>query len=132
MSEFKPIPTNTRYEINKRGEVRNANTKQILKPCHHGGRNVFGLYIGKGKSKTLTIHRLLFETFGEKPQKNSFPIRVTLKKADAVYEFQSMWSAANFLSKHEYYSLHYFKNKMTNRESEILGWNIQYDEEVRK
>jgi hypothetical protein len=55
------------YEVSSKGEVRNINTKRILKSLNHGGYLIVGL-CKNGKGKTIDVHRLVAKAFIENPE----------------------------------------------------------------
>lgn len=57
------IKHNKNYEISNQGNVRNKNTKKILKPAISNKGYYLVALSNKGKSHTYTVHRLVMEHF---------------------------------------------------------------------
>lgn len=57
------IKQNNNYEISNKGNVRNKNTKRILKPAISNKGYYLIALSNKGKSHTYTIHKLVMEHF---------------------------------------------------------------------
>ena len=121
MSEtFLPIPSlNNLYEINSRGIVRNANSKQILQP----------LFCFAKLKTSRTVASLLWEVYGIKPKvRNSRPVSVSCKDhCGKKYFFNSLKSCAKFLSPKTKYPVKTLEDYLSDRKSEIGEWKIFYD-----
>lgn len=63
METFFEIPNFPRYEINKKCEVRNKETKRVLKPATKKGYLCVVLSSENNKPKQMFLHRLLMITF---------------------------------------------------------------------
>ena len=96
---FLPIPSlNNLYEINPRGEVRNAKTKHVIQPMVHVKIN--GQCVGR------SINAFLWEVYGTR-RKDAYAkeIPVSVEKNGEKYYFQSYSECARFFKKVEHYEL---------------------------
>lgn len=57
----------TNYEVSNLGNVRNIKTGRVLKPAKHGLGYLHVVLCKNGKHKTITVHRLVAETFIPNP-----------------------------------------------------------------
>jgi hypothetical protein len=64
---WRPITTNTQYEVSCRGRVRNTKTGRTLQPPPDTNGYV-RVYLGGGDARTVRVHTLVAEAFlGERP-----------------------------------------------------------------
>lgn len=127
-----PIPLAPKYEINQRGDVRNIETKRIIKPQTrkgHGNDKQIGLYVGeKCKRKNFALASLLWLVHGiisEHSARAQF-VPVTVSRGDEKYFFDTCRQAAQFLAKRESYSVSAVGYHLYKRREEIYGWRIKY------
>lgn len=120
---FEPIPSlNGKYEIDTRGNVRNARTKRRLKVP---------------RSKTLTFHidanhiicrsipDLLWEVHG-KPKKGFRPRPCSAENAQGKWFFKNIAACARFLFGKNKYALHTLECYLWMRKNKIADWTIHY------
>ena len=116
---FEAIPSlNYKYEIDTRGNVRNAKTKKILKKIVRRNKNIKSFtvrVIFNGRRKECSIQQLLWEVHGVVP-----------KKGGEMLFFQSLNKAAIFLSERLHYTKQWILNHFTKRIKEFHGWQIFY------
>lgn len=124
------IPCAPKYEINRRGDVRNIKTGRIIKPwiCKdRGNRIYFDLYVGEpSERKKFLQTSLLWRTHGIVPKNSARLVPVIVSRGDERYSFDSCTHAAQFIARREHYSIGgvgYYLNK---RREEIFGWKINY------
>ena len=68
MEQYKQITDYPAYEISEHGEIRNINTKRIIKPRLHVRGKYMIIGINKDKKKyTIPIHRLVALTYIDNP-----------------------------------------------------------------
>ena len=125
---FLPVPSfDYRYEISKKGVVRNAKTKKIIKSRKYCNIMIVCLRKNNGKTSFFSVNQLLWEVWGVIPERTSpSPVPVSLSKNAEHYYFPSMRKAAFFLSTKLFYSTHYIRTKFQARLSCIEGWNVRY------
>tara|TARA_R110002020_G_scaffold54174_1_gene151287 strand:- start:7536 stop:8012 length:477 start_codon:yes stop_codon:yes gene_type:complete len=70
MDDFKKINNYNNYYINKIGQVKNINTNRILKTRPNSSGYLMIDLCNKGKRQTITIHKLVLNTFVEKKNLN--------------------------------------------------------------
>lgn len=65
MSEiWKPYPANPHYAVSDQGRVRREATGHIFRPCPQGrGYLSVSLCVGEPKPRSVTVHRMVWETF---------------------------------------------------------------------
>lgn len=132
---YLPIPSLFyKYEIDTLGNVRNAKTKQLLKPLKRTKGGVkYRFCFSKSKKVDRTVSQLLFEVHGIEPPKGlNAAVAVTLIKGGLRKVFESINSAAKFLSDKIYYDWHTIREMMKPRPAEISGWKIFYREPEKR
>lgn len=130
---YLPIPSaQNKYEIDTRGNVRNAHTKYVLKSSLQNQTPVVHLFID-GKSIARSVRQLLWEVHGIKPTRlHLSPIPVWLFKDGEILYFECMKKAALFLSMKLFYTVKTIVNVMIKRQPEFKGWKIKYCEEEKR
>ena len=83
------IPCAPKYEINRRGDVRNIKTGRIIKPwiCKdRGNRIYFDLYVGEpSERKKFLQTSLLWRTHGIVPKNSARLVPVIVSRGDERY-----------------------------------------------
>lgn len=126
---YLPIPSlDCKYEINKRGKVRNIKTKEFLKP-HYFNRALIIKTTFNGKAYAVSVQQLLWEVFGVEPKRSHIiPVSATVKKDGAAYCFNSLYAAAKFLSPRVFTGVSAVRQHLSKRKKFIDGWQIIYRE----
>lgn len=126
-----PIPSSkNKYEIDSRGNVRNARTKRKVKPRIVNQSPIVNMYMGNGKYIVRSIQQLMFEVHGVEPTKLPPPVTpVWIFKGTEILYFANMKSAAVYLSAKLFYRADTIRKFFTERKTEIKGWKIKYCEE---
>lgn len=138
MARWEKIPSvNYRYEIDYRGNVRNAKTKKPLKvvTTAYGVKVVYMWAVPSKKKIAKSIAQLLWEVWGQIPpvQRKGKAVAVTLIKGVERRYFESFGAAAKFLAARENYSRHWAMGNFRDRRAEMAGWQVIYHEgEQRK
>ena len=126
------IPCAPRYEINKRGDVRNIKTGRLLKPLTPRGRGSvpqFFLYIKDGRGRSFFQSALLWLTHGIIPKRKNHSrlvVPVIVSRGGERHYFDSCNQAAAFIAKREHYSVITVGIHLSKRREEIYGWRINY------
>lgn len=127
------IPCAPKYEINKRGQVRNIKTGHILKPYTRKGRvedKRICLRIEKDNStRYFSQAGLLWLTHGIIPKRKTYSrlaVPVIVSHGNERYYFDSCNKAAQFLSRREHYAVITIGIHLSKRHEEIFGWRINY------
>lgn len=124
---FEPILSlHNYYEINNRGTVRNAETKQICKPTPNG--NGVLLFDRKEKKfKGRTIADLLWEVFGRipKPRKGCRVLCSAENNHGKIF-FDNLVACAKFLAPKVYRSPRTVISYLYERRQSLYGWTITY------
>lgn len=123
METWEPVPSlNGKYELNDRGQLRNAKTKQQIKLT----RNTYQI-IFNGKKMDVGRAYLLWECFGIAPKKHQLrKVPVTVSNGVASYYFDKYVDAAKFLSQQINYSVSYIRSHFAKRLTYIKGWYVTY------
>lgn len=129
-----PIPSlGNRYEINGKGDVRNAATHKVLRKCvrtYENGRT--GEYVNvrhNGGYTTRSIPMLMYEVHGsERPYKNA-PVEITaIDPSGKKHVFASQCACAFALAAEVGYCECVLKLKLAARMPEIGAWHFKYKE----
>ena len=121
--KFYPIPsTNGKYEIDRKGNVRNSRTKKLLAKKKIGN-GLVKVYLD-GKKISLSISRLLAEVFGRTFSSLTYPVVITRGNTRLVFDSKS--SCARFLAKNLFYSVTGIRYYLSAKQPTIHGWNIFY------
>lgn len=125
---FEPIPSlNGKYEIDTRGNVRNARTKRRLKVSRS---NMVTLYIDANHIVCRSIPDLLWEVHG-KPKKGFRPRPCSAENVQGKWFFKSSQACARFLLGKTKYTLQSLQCYLWRRKPIIDGWTIRYfDEDI--
>lgn len=124
---FEPIPSvGGKYEINNRGVVRNAKSKQIIKRKGHD--QCVGLQLDGRTFVTRAIKDLLWEVHGIiKPRR----FRPAPCSAEHPYFgrffFENKKACARFLAPKIFLTVSTVANHLYKRDKIIYGWTINYD-----
>ncbi len=134
---YEPIPsTNYQYEITPRGHIRNAKTKQLIRNrSKPKNRKCICVELRvNGKRTCRTTGSLLAEVYGvETPQPfNKPPVGVTIIKGNIRKSFPSRSKCAAYLETVTRYKRSYLMRMMSQRESEIDGWQLLYREPEKR
>ena len=129
---YLPIPSlNYKYEIDEHGGVRNALTKQCLKPSVRKNKSKVPTVrvIFEGRRKECSVQQLLWEVHGKTPKRKARqPLAVTICNGGERLFFQSLNQAAIFLSRRVYYTKEWVNWHLAKRVQEFHGWQIMYHE----
>ena len=133
---YLPIPSlNNKYEIDERGNARNAKTLQRLKPLRRTKGGLRYRFCFAGERVERTIAQLLFEVHGITPPHSNFqnPVAVTIAKDGVRKTFPSLNSASKFIADKTFYAWYGVRNFLTARRNLVYGWQCLYHEpEQRK
>ena len=130
-----PIPVAPKYEINRRGDVRNIKSGRTLKPLIRKDRlgNVyFSLRLDEhsnGKHKTFHRSGLLWLTHGIIPKcktHSRIVVPVIVSRGNERHYFDNCKQAARLLARREHYSVNHVAHLFYERQKEIYGWRINY------
>jgi|GEM_PF-2343112 len=121
--KFEPIPSlNNLYEINLKGIVRNAKTKDILQ--------YLVSFNAKGIRCNRSIESLLWEVFGQKSKKKyARHMPISAEKDGEKFYFNKQKDCAEFLAKKTHYTFKYMQMFLADRKKNIFGWKIKYWDE---
>lgn len=121
------IPVAPKYEINRRGDVRNTKTGRILKPIAHGNDKRYSLIIGaNSRQKTFSQKNLLWLVHGIDPERAPHLLPVVISRNGESYSFDTCKQAAQFIADREYYAVCSVTNYFCKRREEVYGWRINY------
>ena len=125
-STFEPIPSlDCRYEINNRGKVRNAKTKQIIQTKRNG--KCVPVRAG-GKYIMRSIADLLWEVHGQFIKRRFRPVPCSCENQHGKFFFTNLRDCARFLAPKVFYSVRWINCRLVRREPIIEGWKITYYE----
>ena len=126
---FEPIPSlDYRYEINERGKVRNAQSKQILKTKSRG--KCVNLHLGERKFICRCVADLLWEVHGRIPKRRFRPCPCSAENDTGKFFFPNMKACARFLAPKLFFSVGWIAARLNRREPIIDGWKITYYKEL--
>ena len=124
-NSFEPIPSlGGRYEINKKGVVRNAATKKVLALKGHG--KCVEVHYGQRKFIMRCVADLLWEVHGIILQRRFRPQPCTLENAHGKFSFPNLKAAARHIAKEISYSLSYVYKFFLDRKPQFDDWKISY------
>lgn len=124
MGTWEPVPSlNGKYELNNRGQLRNAKTKRKLKiqrQCgYHVSANGVETYVGIGD--------LLWEVFGIAPSKAcGRPVPIVVSNGYTRRHFDTATDAAKFLAPRTKLTKQSIKEYISWRRRYIGVWHITY------
>ena len=123
---FEPIPsTGGKYEINIRGVVRNAKSKQILKTKSKGA--CVSLQLDAKKSISRSIKDLLWEVHGIIKPRRFRPRPCSARHSDYGYfTFDNMKDCARFLAPKVFLVVRSIYSHLIKHEQNVFGWSIKY------
>ena len=122
---FKPILSlGGRYEINKHGVVRNANTKRILKRKGHG--KCVEVHIGRKKFQSFCVTDLLWEVHGQIIKRRYRPQPCFIENAHGKIFFPHLRACARYLAPKISYAVLTVANWLCKRREQIAEWKISY------
>ena len=122
---FSPIPSlDYRYEINMRGVVRNAKTKQVLKRKGHGKCIV--VHSGERKYTTRAIADLLWEVHGIIKKRRFRPVPCSAENHCGKFFFPNLKACARFLAPKLHFSVGWVQQILTRRAASFCGWQFSY------
>ena len=128
LDTFAPIPSlGGRYEINRRGKVRNAKTKRILKL--QNGRE-YRLVID-GKLIWRSVSNLLWEVHGKIPERLCTRVPCIAENATQKISFPNMSACAGFLAPKVFLGFNTVNCYLNRRKPTIYGWKITYLEDKK-
>lgn len=124
-TSFEPIPSlGGKYEVDIKGNVRNARTKKRLKPnC----KDVYSMHVGGNKFFFASRNNLLWEVHGIY-KKGSAPVGVRAEYKNQRYTFTTCAECARFLLGKLHYSLHTLQCYLWKRKPAFAGWSFTYIE----
>lgn len=129
---FEPIPsTGGKYEMTKRGTVRNAKTRRILRPDTKTKTVAFSI---DGKKQTRSISSLKWEVFGILPRHKSVAEnkrRVWVKQGILILRFESFRACSRFLAQKTFYSQIHIRRHLARRVNEFAGYEFIYPDEEK-
>ena len=111
------------YELNPKGILRDAKTKLCLTKCVDGGRKVYRVNIN-GVECVCGVKELLEEVYDISPAVRGVP--VTLRHNKRAFKFDSLKTAARFLNERTEIKVGTLLGYLSQRVTEIGGWNIKY------
>lgn len=128
------IPVAPKYEMNRRGDVRNIKTRRIVKPWQRKDRGhlkIFGLYLDEGKChrKQFSQSSLLWLTHGIIPRRKDgvrLLVPVIVSRGNERYYFESCSKAAQFIAHRKICTPSGVQYHFSLRREEIYGWRINY------
>lgn len=128
-STFEPIPSlDYRYEIDNRGRVRNAKTKQRIKQKDDG--KYVSIEISHAKFICCSIADLLWEVHGIIKKRRFRPCPCscyhTSSLSQGALSFPHMAACARFLAPKLYLGFRTVKNYLCQRKPQIGDWKIIY------
>lgn len=129
---YLPVPSlNNKYEISRRGILRNAITKKrlILYKDSSGNSPFYSVRVN-GTYTHRYLQQLMWEVHGVLPKVVTFrpAVSVTIQKSGEHFAFDSMTKCAKFLAYKEYYSFSWCNHQLQQHRKEIFGWHIFYRE----
>ena len=124
---FALIPSlGNRYEINKKGVVRNARTKIILKVDNTRHHQAY-FKDGHGRCFARSIADLLWEVHGIIRPRKFKPIPVLIDDGKQKFFFATMTACAKFLAPKLFYKWQTLANYMQHfRKPQIGEWTVTY------
>lgn len=126
---FQPIPsTGFRYEIDERGVIRNAKSKQVLKLKARG--KCVELHVGVGKYIMACVADLLWEVHGRIIKRRFRPCPCSAENKHGKHFFPSLTACACFLAPKLFYCVDWIKSHLCRRVSTIGEWKITYINET--
>ena len=123
---YEPIPSlDNKYEIDRRGHVRNVKTKLPIKAKCGGKCFCFQMSAREYVSRSLSD--LLWEVHGKIIPRRFRPCPVFCEKYTGKFFFDNLRACARFLAPKIYLSWRTLANDyLANRRTEIQGWHITY------
>lgn len=122
---FSPIPSlGYRYEINSRGVVRNAKTKQVLKRKGHG--KSVEVHSGERKYITRAIADLLWEAHGIIKKRRFRPVPCSAENHCGKFFFPNLKACARFLAPKVHFTVSWVHQNLTRRAASFCGWKFSY------
>lgn len=120
------VPDFPNYEVNQKGQVRNAKTGHVLKPyTSEKGDNAVCLCGGNGV-KCFTANNLLWLTHGKIKGRSTIAVPVIITKGNERHYFNSSREAARFIARREHFSDKAVRYYFRHRRKEAHGWRINY------
>ena len=124
--KFYPIKSlENLYETDHWGNVRNAKTKNFLKPYLLSGRTYYHFTINK-KGIVLSKNQVLLEVFGVTFKLKHKKIPVQLSKERLAWRFNSINEAAKFLAPKLFFSTRHIAGFFYQRQPEVFGYKVTY------
>ena len=125
--KWTPVPSlSYRYETNQFGQLRNIQTKYVLR---RDNCNRYGVRID-GKMFYPSARGLIWEVYGIIPPPTSSLARpCVLVKGNQILHFNSQNAAAKFLAEKLFYSKSTIVAALRTRPREISGWTVRYIED---
>lgn len=127
------IPVAPKYEINRRGDVRNRESKRVVKPWtppdRKHDRQVSLRIVTGGKTKSFHVGGLLRLTHGiiSKHKTHSrLPVPVVVSSGNQIYYFKTCRQAAHFLATVTPNTTGYIFTRLAVRVKEFCCWRINY------
>lgn len=114
-----------KYELNWKGQLRNATTKINMKVRNIDGNIGYRPFLNK-KRIWRSQKSLLNEVFGKNLKRKCPPVRCIVSKENVMNFFPTIEKAVKFLSSKVYRREGTITKKMYRRQSEIYGWQITY------
>ena len=125
---FQTITQAPKYEMNRRGDIRNKSTGQLLRWYKNGKATLrMNLHTTNRKTVSVTLHSLLWQLFGiEMPKRKGVIRPVAIAKGNRSLYFETSQACAKFLAKKESYSVGYTATLLSQRRRVIFGWTVNY------
>ena len=128
------IPCAPKYEINKRGQVRNIESGRYVKPWvpkdRIGDKQVSLCIVTGERPKNFHLSSLLWLTHGIIPERKNHSrlvVPVIVSRGNERHFFDSCRQAAQFLSGRDgQHAAGYIIHLLSRRNEEIFGWRINY------
>ena len=125
---FLPVPSlNCKYEVNRRGHLRNARTKLLLKKNKNKRGVAYSVYVN-GKGITVGRGSLLLEVFGLKRGFTRQPVLLT--KGYSKRFFDSIADAARWLALTHFYAPKTISRHFYKRQKVVFEWDVTYINDI--
>ena len=129
------IPVAPKYEINRRGVVRNIENGKIVNPWMPSDRSCdqkvyLRIKTGDREPKSVHVSSLLWLTHGTIPKRHThsrIPVPVVVSCGNQSYCFDSCRQAGAFIAQREkLHTAKYIAVRLGKRPKEFDGWKINY------
>lgn len=126
-ASFEPIPSlGYKYEIDNRGNVRNATSKQLLKPKAQG--KSVEIRLGDRRYVSLSIADLLWEVHGIVKENRFRPVPCAAENKRGKFFFPNLMACARFLAPKCFFSVKTVAGYLYRRAKALAEWTVTYFE----